>query len=153
MSRLILHASTWAEAPTPANSLKAARARLNLSDDVSESWKKPHGEHVERGMILAGAPRRRRRRLRILQVVPTVEQEASGPSYSVPRLCAALGHAGNHVVLASVGDIVGRGRADLYTHFAAPRGFRNVPLLKDLWFSASLRQQLMREAGRVDSRP
>jgi glycosyltransferase involved in cell wall biosynthesis len=40
---------------------------------------------------------------RILQVLDSVEEEASGPSYSVPKLCEALGHRGNRVLLMTVG--------------------------------------------------
>jgi glycosyltransferase involved in cell wall biosynthesis len=84
--------------------------------------------------------------LRILQIVPTVEQEASGPSYAVPRLCAALSGAGNDLVLASVGGSWLTGDQP-YVHYRAPRGFKGIPLLQDLWLSRGLRQHLMSEAN------
>lgn len=41
--------------------------------------------------------------MKIIQVVPSIEAEASGPSYSVPSLCAGLAHAGGEVSLYCVG--------------------------------------------------
>lgn len=41
-------------------------------------------------------------RLRIIHVVPAVTEEASGPSYSVPRLCEALIEQGHDVTLAAL---------------------------------------------------
>jgi glycosyltransferase involved in cell wall biosynthesis len=83
--------------------------------------------------------------LRILQIVPTVEQEASGPSYAVPRLCAALSGVGNDLVLASVGGSWIPGDRP-YVHYRAPRGFKGIPLLQDLWLSRELRRHLMHDA-------
>ena len=105
--------------------------------------KETHIERVE-CVCPSASGTRSQGRLCILQVVPTVEQEASGPAYSVPRLCAALGSAGNKVVLASVGG-AGAGGKQPYSHFVAPRGFRSIPLLRDFWFSAGLRRRLMHE--------
>lgn len=89
------------------------------------------------------------RRLRILQIVPTAEQEASGPSYSVPRLCAALGAAGHEPKLASVS---GASLSDVIScaHYVAERQWSNVPILKNLWRSEGLRRQLLREAEWAD---
>lgn len=40
-----------------------------------------------------------------IHVVPTIDQEASGPSYSVTRLCEALGDAGHRAELAVLGEL------------------------------------------------
>lgn len=48
--------------------------------------------------------------MRIAHVVPHIDQEASGPSYSVPRLCQALAEFGNEIelkCLAANGPIEG----------------------------------------------
>ncbi|MCX5720878.1 MAG: glycosyltransferase [Nitrospirae bacterium] len=41
--------------------------------------------------------------MRVIHVVPAITEEASGPSYSVPRLCESLIAAGEDVRLATVG--------------------------------------------------
>ena len=40
----------------------------------------------------------------VLHVVDSISEEASGPSYSVPRLCGALAAQGSTVRLVTVGD-------------------------------------------------
>jgi glycosyltransferase involved in cell wall biosynthesis len=40
--------------------------------------------------------------MRMIHVVPTISEEASGPSYSVPRLCESLIATGVHVQLAAL---------------------------------------------------
>jgi hypothetical protein len=40
--------------------------------------------------------------MRVIHVVPTISNEASGPSYSVPRLCEALIAEGADVQLAAL---------------------------------------------------
>lgn len=40
--------------------------------------------------------------MRIVHVVPQIAQEASGPSYSVPRLCQAIAECGNQVELKCI---------------------------------------------------
>ena len=41
--------------------------------------------------------------MRIIQVIPSVSAESSGPSYSVPAMCLGLKHAGCEVSLHFVG--------------------------------------------------
>lgn len=48
--------------------------------------------------------------MKLIHVVPHIDQEAAGPSYSVPRLCQSLAACGNEVeltCLAARGDIPG----------------------------------------------
>ena len=89
------------------------------------------------------------RPLRILQVVGTVEREASGLARAVPGLCGALAGAGHEVVLASVGGVWFSGEQP-YEHHIAPRQFGNIPILKKLWLSSHLRRQLMHDAKWAD---
>jgi len=53
--------------------------------------------------------------MKICHVVPHIDREASGPSYSVPSLCAALGRRGHEVVLMTLARGV----------VAEPRDFRH----------------------------
>jgi glycosyltransferase involved in cell wall biosynthesis len=99
------------------------------------------GESLE----LTAAPETSARRLRILQIVPTTEEEASGPAYSVPRLCAALGTAGHELKLASVSG-VSLSEAISCTHYVAVREWSHVPVLKKLWRSGDLRRHLLLDA-------
>ena len=52
--------------------------------------------------------------MNILQVVPSVEDEASGPSYCVPRLSESLAALGHHVELHTLGNTNGKDRR--YVH-------------------------------------
>jgi glycosyltransferase involved in cell wall biosynthesis len=45
--------------------------------------------------------------MRVIQVVPRISEEASGPSYSVPRLCESLIAADADVTLVALGDSAG----------------------------------------------
>jgi glycosyltransferase involved in cell wall biosynthesis len=89
--------------------------------------------------------------MKIVHVVPSVSEEASGPSYSVPSLARALGQLGHdgqlehQVALLSV-----RGRAlppsPGFVHHVYPRAL----LLPRLWRSPALARALAREAQRCD---
>lgn len=79
--------------------------------------------------------------MKVLHVVPSVETEASGPSYSVPALCHALVGAGHDVhlhVLGSTPVATGTGLAVHVHPWARP--------LHALGFSAEMRAALRREA-------
>lgn len=89
------------------------------------------------------------RKLRIVHSVPTIQWEASGPSQSVPSLCAALARSGHDVELASVGGAWTRGNQP-YRHFLAPRDFERWPILRELWFSSGLRRELASQAEAFD---
>ncbi len=79
--------------------------------------------------------------MRIIEVVPSIEQIASGPSYSVPRLASALAARGHSVELMTLG-----GSPVALEHGARHRTFRldwqALPLFKSLRFSRGMRDAL-----------
>jgi glycosyltransferase involved in cell wall biosynthesis len=81
--------------------------------------------------------------VRLVHVVPHIDQEAAGPSYSVPRLCQSLAALGNEVeltCLAARGDIAGV-TLDLHPQW---------PVLERFAVSTSLTRALASKAGVVD---
>jgi glycosyltransferase involved in cell wall biosynthesis len=79
--------------------------------------------------------------MRLIQIIPTIDFRASGPSYSVPMLADALARRGNDVSLLTVADA------------PAPPGFqadfrpfaqrwKNIPFLRLLWRSPDMRRYL-----------
>lgn len=81
--------------------------------------------------------------MNLIHVVPHIDQEAAGPSYSVPRLCQSLAQLGNQVeltCLAARGDIAGV-KLDLHSQW---------PLLSRFAISPSLAISLGRKAGTAD---
>lgn len=81
--------------------------------------------------------------MRLVHVVPHIDQEAAGPSYSVPRLCQSLVACGNRVelsCLAARGDISGV-ILDLHPQW---------PVLGRFAISTSLARALWRKAAVVD---
>ena len=83
--------------------------------------------------------------LRVLQTVPSIEHEASGPSQSVPSLCHALASAGHSVVLASVGGAWNAAKVP-YDHQVASGDFVRVPVVSQLQASSGLQQILFDRA-------
>lgn len=82
--------------------------------------------------------------MRVIHVVSGIEAEAAGPSYSVPRLCAALSQQGTGVVLLSVG-----GPADQQIGGYRDRRFagdwKHLPILLPLRSSRGLKHALTDE--------
>lgn len=81
--------------------------------------------------------------MKLVHVVPHVDQEAAGPSYSVPRLCeslAARGHEVELTCLAARGEISGV-RVDLH---------RQWPVLSRFAVSPSLARALRTKSPNVD---
>jgi glycosyltransferase involved in cell wall biosynthesis len=81
--------------------------------------------------------------MRLVHVIPHIDQEAAGPSYSVPRLCQSLAVCGNQVTLtclAARGDISGV-TLDLQPQW---------PVLGRFAISTKLTSALWRKAARVD---
>lgn len=81
--------------------------------------------------------------MKMVHVVPHIDQEAAGPSYSVPRLCQALAARGHEVeltCLAARGAIPGV-RPDLH---------REWPVLRRFAVSGSLARALHRKSAAVD---
>lgn len=81
--------------------------------------------------------------MKLVHVVPHIDQEAAGPSYSVPRLCeslAVLGHDVELSCMAARGEIPGV-RLDLHSQW---------PILGRFAISTSLARALRDKADRVD---
>jgi len=82
-------------------------------------------------------------RLKLLHAIPRIDQEASGPAYSVPRLCQALAARGHEVTLSCIAarESIPGVRLDLHPDW---------PILKRFEVSTSLARALRRKAGEVD---
>lgn len=81
--------------------------------------------------------------MKLVHVVPHIDREAAGPSYSVPRLCQSLAECGNQVelsCLAARGDIPGVS-LDLHPQW---------PVLGRLAISSSLVSALWKKATIAD---
>lgn len=87
--------------------------------------------------------------MKIIQVLPTLEAEASGPSYSVPRLAEALADRGHAVTLLTAGGqaVTPAGNLDFQRY---PRDFGGVPMLRALELSHGLHQALRRQVPASD---
>lgn len=91
-------------------------------------------------------------RLKIVQVASSLDDEAAGPSYSVPRLCEALAASGHSITLAST---TSKSMSDI----SKERGFErcryslryaSVPVLGKLGIAPALRAHLFSRATEVD---
>src|SRR4051812_2703768 len=87
--------------------------------------------------------------LRIVQVVASVAEEASGPSYSVSRLCRFMAQAGAEVELHTVGPRQSRPR-DGYFHETWDQDWSRIPVLSRLYASTGLRTALTASATCAD---
>jgi glycosyltransferase involved in cell wall biosynthesis len=67
--------------------------------------------------------------MQILHVVPHINQEASGPSYSVPRLCQSLAARGHQVELGCLGvtSTIPGITLNVHTQWTVPRRFAVSP--------------------------
>jgi glycosyltransferase involved in cell wall biosynthesis len=81
----------------------------------------------------------------ILHVLDSISDEASGPSYSVPRLCGALAKQGAAVQLLTIGDSHSSSCLG-FRHEAYPADFSHIPILGQLRFSSALKGALARFA-------
>jgi glycosyltransferase involved in cell wall biosynthesis len=81
--------------------------------------------------------------MRLLHLVPHIDEEAAGPSYSVPRLCQSLALCGNQVELSC---LAARGEIDGVTLDLHPQW----PVLGRFAISSSLASSLWRKAAVVD---
>ena len=75
-----------------------------------------------------------------VHVLDSVADPASGPSYSVPRLCEALAAHGLAVRLMTIGNEQSLSLS--YKHDAFPCDFGNFPVLKHMRFSRALKTSL-----------
>lgn len=81
--------------------------------------------------------------MKLVHVVPHIDQEAAGPSYSVPRLCQSLAACGHAVELTC---LAARGAIDGVTLDLHPQW----PVLSRFAISSSLASALRRKARVVD---
>lgn len=81
--------------------------------------------------------------MKLVHVVPRIDQEAAGPSYSVPRLCQALAARGHEVELSCIAarESIPGVRLDLHPDW---------PILKRFEVSTSLARAMRRKADQVD---
>src|SRR4051812_34382895 len=80
--------------------------------------------------------------MRIIHVVPSIAEEASGPSYTVPRLCQALIASGADVRLAALGgDSPARsGLVELFPSGLGPRRLGVSPKMRS-WLDEEVRSR------------
>lgn len=81
--------------------------------------------------------------MRFVHVIPHIADEASGPSYSVPRLCSALAEGGHEVELMCLGEgpRVRGVDVDFFAQWTHPRSFAVSP---------AHARELSRRAGEAD---
>jgi glycosyltransferase involved in cell wall biosynthesis len=92
--------------------------------------------------------------LRAAHVIAGLEAGYGGPSYSVPRLCAALTAAGVDTTLLSIGECSGsRHHADggAYKSCSFEIDHPSLPVLRDLRVSSGLSRALRAAAPSVDA--
>lgn len=93
--------------------------------------------------------------LRCAQILASIDDSTSGPSYSVPRLSAELRQKGVHVTLFTVS---GWRRTDgssdkldaIAKHLAYNQDFTNIPILRRLCFSHELMNALSQCASDIE---
>ena len=92
-------------------------------------------------------------RLRAAHVVAGLDRAYGGPSYSVPRLCEALGAAGAETMVLSVASYAG-GHRDVYVRGYRDRRFAwdyaRIPILRRLRSSQGLSEALNHAAWTAD---
>ncbi|MGH6827735.1 MAG: hypothetical protein ACREFW_02345, partial [Rhizomicrobium sp.] len=87
--------------------------------------------------------------LRAVHVIAGLGRAHGGPSYSVPRLCKALGECGIAISLVSVANNDGprpNGASEGYRDIRLAQDAANIPGLGRLRFSSSLAAALRKEA-------
>lgn len=88
--------------------------------------------------------------MKLIYTVPHVYDEASGPSYSVPRLARELALIGHEVRLASLGAVSSNAIDGGYRHDVYRQDFQGLPVLARLAFSEGLRAALTRDVREAD---
>ena len=116
-------------------SIPVQRWLNDLGRAGGQRWRQPRVGAGSGARVWRGRP------MRLVHVVPHIDQEAAGPSYSVPRLCQSLAACGNEVeltCLAARGEIAGV-TLDLHPQW---------PVLERFAVSTSLARALARKARR-----
>lgn len=88
-------------------------------------------------------------RMRITQLIASLEKKAAGPTYSVPRLCQALSERGNKVQLMSLGTPMDVARGD-FRDTRYDWDLRGLPILGKLGKSYAMRAALAAAAPRTN---
>lgn len=86
--------------------------------------------------------------MHIVHTVASVEAEAAGPSYTVPRLCRELAAMGEHVDLMSLGSSGAR-RDEGYSDIRFHRSAVGSALMRKLGVSCAMRRELLASHGDV----
>lgn len=89
------------------------------------------------------------RRLRVVQIAASLESEASGPSYSVPRLARALADENHEVQILSLGAPAERLTLDV-PHRVLPQAMARARILSKLGLSPVMRSTLQDLAAGTD---
>ncbi|HYE46137.1 MAG TPA: glycosyltransferase [Caulobacter sp.] len=87
--------------------------------------------------------------MHVIQIVASIEDEAAGPSYSAPRLSAAVARAGAEVALFSIGARP-RDIGDGVAHQVFPQSLAGAPVVSQLRLSSAMRAALRQGALRAD---
>ena len=85
--------------------------------------------------------------VRAVHIVAGLDPRHGGPSYSVPRLCAALRSCGTDVRILTVGQTNTQREAPITAH---PQDFANIPFLRSLRLSSCLAKAARLEAQAND---
>jgi glycosyltransferase involved in cell wall biosynthesis len=90
------------------------------------------------------------RQLRVIEIVTSIDQEASGPSYSVPRLSRALADLGVGVQLVTIGDPAAGVQAPDFQDIRSAKDFQGLPFIGYLSFSGAMKRTLHASAKTSD---
>ncbi len=88
--------------------------------------------------------------LRVIEIVASIDQEASGPSYSVPRLSRALADIGLDVQLMTIGDAADGVQEPRFQDIRFRNDFRGVPLAGYSRASGAMKRTLRANAKTAD---
>jgi len=89
-------------------------------------------------------------KMRIVQVVASIANEAAGPSYSVPQLASALARCNTEVDLIALGTGSEPMQAENVNYIACKQDFAATPMLSQLRLSGDMHRTLNRKAQTVD---
>ena len=81
--------------------------------------------------------------MKILHTVPSIDEEASGPSYTVPRLCGAIADLDHEVILSCLKGDLKKSNIKLITH-------SSWPILKRFGISHKHTSSLIQNAYKMD---
>ena len=81
--------------------------------------------------------------MKILHTVPSIDEEASGPSYTVPRLCGAIAELDHEVILSCLKGDLKKSNIKLITH-------SSWPILKRFGISHKHTSSLIQNAYKMD---